>query len=237
VLARKRQWPNAQSPVAAYGDRQLCPAFVWICIDDTALELSVAKPNEFDKVVSVSIPIKAGDPISYLGLYETPASINGGKNSDYQMHFEIFTDEKNLDKFLRNEAEIKEGKQYFLLPQGTEVHNKNILTSNHLFPDYTTSRLQREHAVEFNKCPIQKDAKGQEWYSVTLYDNAQSISGLVKKPNSSTPSSPEIITQHDWEKIGFPNYTRKQSRGGWLLGSGAHAKVLPRTLSRNRSVG
>lgn len=183
-------------------DRQLCPAFVWICIDDTALELSVAQTNEFDKVVSVSIPIKAGDPISYLGLYETPASINGGKNSHHQMHFEIFTDDKNLDKFLRNEAEIKEGKQYLLLPQGTEVHNKNIL-SNQLFPVSTASRLKREHAVELNKCPIQKDAKGQEWYSVTLYDNAQTLSGLVKKPNSSTPSSPEIITQHDWEKLGF----------------------------------
>ncbi|WP_156480475.1 glycoside hydrolase family 24 protein [Aquipseudomonas alcaligenes] len=184
-------------------DRQLCPAFVWICIDDTALELSVAQPNEFDKVVSVSIPIKAGDPISYLGLYETPASINGGKNCHHQMHFEIFTDDKNLDKFLRNEAEIKDGKKYLLLPQGTEVHNKKILPSNQLLPASTASRLKREHAVELNKCPIQKDEKGQEWYSVTVYDNAQTISGLVKKPNSSTPSSPEIITQHDWKKLGF----------------------------------
>lgn len=184
-------------------DRQLCPAFVWICIDDTVLELRADPPTEFDKVVSVSIPIKAGDPISYLGLYETPASINGGKSSSHQIHFEIFTDDKNLDKFLRNEAEIKDGKQYLLLPQGTEVHNKNILTSNQLLPASTASRLKREHVIELNKCPIQKDEKDQEWYSVTVYDNAQTLSGLVKKPNSSTPSSPEIITQHDWEKLGF----------------------------------
>ncbi|MEO4049110.1 glucosaminidase domain-containing protein [Pseudomonas sp. CAU 1711] len=205
VVRAGQEKTMAKCSIASGGlwDRQLCPAFVWICIDDTTLELSTAQPTEFDKVVSVSTPIKAGDPISYLGLYETPASINGGKNSNHQVHFEIFTDDRNLDKFLRNEADIKDGKQYLLLPQGTEVHNKNILTSNQLLPASTASRLEREHAVELNKCPIQKDEKGQEWYSVTVYDNAQTISGLVKKPNSSTPSSPEVITQHDWKKLGF----------------------------------
>ncbi|MDH1056825.1 glycoside hydrolase family 24 protein [Aquipseudomonas alcaligenes] len=205
VVRAGQEKTMAKCSIASGGlwDRQLCPAFVWVCIDETLLELRADSPTEFDKVVSVSIPIKTGDPISYFGLYETPASINGGKNSHHQMHFEIFTDDKNLDKFLRNEAEIRDGKQYLLLPQGTEVHNKNILTSNQLFPSSTASRLTREHAVELNKCPIQKDEKGQEWYSVTLYDNAQTISGLVKKPNSSTPSSPEVITQHDWKKLGF----------------------------------
>ncbi len=195
----------AKCSIASGGlwDRQLCPAFVWICIDDTALELRADPPNEFDKVVSVSIPIKAGDPISYLGLYETPASINGDKNSHHQMHFEIFTDDKNLNKFLRNEAEIRDGRQYLFLPKDTEVHNKSILTTNQFLPTPTPSRLKREHAIELSKCPIQKDEKGQEWYLVTVYDNAQTIAGLVKKPNSSTLNNVEIITQHDWEKLGF----------------------------------
>ncbi|MEB0043775.1 chitinase, partial [Pseudomonas sp. MH10] len=70
------------------------------------------EPVGLDSVIvpEKPIPIKAGAPVGYLGMYETPAKT--GKTSKHQVHVEVFTCDPNLDAFLSNEAGLKQGKQY-----------------------------------------------------------------------------------------------------------------------------
>ncbi|MEB0043662.1 hypothetical protein QN380_24835, partial [Pseudomonas sp. MH10] len=84
----------------------------WAYVDDIELEFPRTEPVGLDSVIvpEKPIPIKAGAPVGYLGLYETPAKT--GKTSKHKVHVEVFTCDPNLDAFLSNEAGLKQGKQY-----------------------------------------------------------------------------------------------------------------------------
>ena len=145
-------------------------------------------PTDFDSVASTRTGIKAGDPIGYLGQTENLTGEDGGVASKYQVHVEIFTAEADVKEFLKNSAGLKIGKQYLYLPVGAELKKKAPATG--------TTPLKKEHAVDLRKAPVIKEGS-DDYYEVKVTEDGQSITGLVKKAGA------EVITQHDWEKMGF----------------------------------
>lgn len=168
------------------------PSSFWACVENQRdyriLDWTSLTPASFDVVEMASIGIKAGDPIGYLGLVENLTGEDGGVTSKYQVHVEIFTAETGVKDFLRNVAGLKSGKQYLHLAAGTGLKKKGITTD--------ITELKNQHAIELNKVSV-VSGDTEDWYEVSVIENGQPVTGLVEKVAA------EIVTQHDWEKLGF----------------------------------
>ena len=167
------------------------PSNFWAIVesdpDSQYVQWETLTPTEFE-VVTTSIEIKAGDPIGYLGQTENLTSEQGASDSKFQVHVEIFTAESEVKDFLKNLAGLKTGKQYLHLPTGTELKKTPPATG--------MTVLKLDHAVDLSKAPVIKEGI-EDWYKVSVTEDAQPVSGLVKKAGA------QIVTQHDWEKLGF----------------------------------
>lgn len=176
---------------ALWGNGVVPPTF-WACVENVlpnkCVSWQTVTPSEFDSVVAAGTGIKAGDPIGYLGQTENLTSEQGASDSKFQVHVEIFTAEADVKDFLKNLAGLKTGKQYLQLPAGTELKK--------VAPATGTTPLKLSHAVDLGKAPVIKVGT-EDWYNVSVPDDGQTVSGLVQKAGAN------IITQHDWEKLGF----------------------------------
>lgn len=168
------------------------PPSFWACVENQRdyriLDWTSLTPSSFDIVEMASIGIKAGDPIGYLGLVENLTGEDGGVTSKYQVHVEIFTADADVKDFLKNVAGLKSGKQYLHLAAGTGLKKKGLATD--------ITRLKNQHAIELNKVSVVNDGT-EDWYEVSVTEDGQPLTGLVEKVGA------EIVTQHDWEKLGF----------------------------------
>ncbi|MEX5575415.1 calcium-binding protein [Pseudomonas lijiangensis] len=168
------------------------PPSFWICVENEAdykvVEWTSLTPGSFDSVETASTGIKAGDPIGYLGLTENLTGEEGGVSSKHQVHVEIFTAEAEVKEFLKNVAGLKTGKQYLYLAKDAKLKIKASATE--------TPALKKEHAIDLAKAPVIKE-DDKDWYEVSVVDDNQTLTGLVKKTGA------QLITQHDWEKLGF----------------------------------
>jgi hypothetical protein len=168
------------------------PSVFWACVENQRdyriVDWTTLTPTSFNAVEMASTGIKAGDPIGYLGLTENLTGEEGGVLSKYQVHIEIFTTEEGVRDFLRNVAGLKSGKQYVHLAAGTELKQKSPTTG--------VTLLKNQHAVELSKASVINDG-AEDWYEVSIVDHGQLVSGLVNKAEA------DIVTQHDWEKLGF----------------------------------
>jgi predicted chitinase len=181
-----RRMAKCTSSGSLAGAGSLPPSF-WAIVENDFVAWDVI-PSNFGSVQPASTGIKAGDPIGYLGLTENLTGEDGGVASKYQVHVEIFTAEADVKEFLKNTAGLKIGKQYLHLPAGSDLKKKAPATDSTV--------LKTGHAVDLNKASVIKVGT-DEYYDVTVTDNAQAVNGLVKKTGA------QIITQHDWEKLGF----------------------------------
>lgn len=168
------------------------PASFWACVENQPeyriLDWTSLTPVSYDNVENASTGIKAGDPIGYLGFTENLTGEDGGVASKHQVHVEIFTTEADIKDFLKNTAGLKSGKQYLYLAAGSALKRKSPAT------DLLT--LKSQQVVELSKAAVIKEGT-EDWYEVSVSDYGQSVTGLVKKTNA------EIVTQHDWERLGF----------------------------------
>jgi hypothetical protein len=168
------------------------PSSFWACVENQRdyriLDWTSLTPTSFDAVEMASTGIKAGDPIGYLGFTENLTGEDGGVSSKYQVHVEIFTTEAGVKDFLKNVADLKSGKQYVHLAAGAGLKKKAPATD--------VTLLKNQHAVDLSKAPVIKEGT-EDWYEVSVTEDGQPVSGLVKKAEA------EIVTQHDWEKLGF----------------------------------
>lgn len=164
------------------------PEAFWTIVDDHYLRWETVTPAAFNGVVSCSTRIKAGDPVGYLGQIEILKNEQGETESKFQVHLEIFTADAALKDFLQNAAGLKTGKQYLHLPSGTVLKQKA--------PASDTVRLAHKHVLELTKAPIVQDG-GEECYEVSVVENEQPVTGLLMKADA------DVITPHDWEKLGF----------------------------------
>lgn len=193
VLDNKLRRMAPCTPVAAsiWTGTGSVPSNFWAIVesdpDSQYVQWETLTPTEFE-VVTTSIGIKAGDPIGYLGQTENLTSEQGASDSKFQVHVEIFTAESEVKDFLKNLAGLKTGKQYLHLSTGTELKKTPPATG--------MTVLKLDHAVDLSKAPVIKEGT-EDWYKVSVTEDAQLVSGLVKKAGA------QIVTQHDWEKLGF----------------------------------
>ncbi|WP_350568395.1 hypothetical protein [Pseudomonas sp. H26/SER47-MNA-CIBAN-0231] len=145
-------------------------------------------PTSFDSVELTGTGIKAGDPIGYLGLTENLSGEDGSVSSKHQVHIEFFTAETHVTDFLKNSAGLKVGKQYLHLLAGTNL--KRNAPATDLTP------LKKAHAVDLNNARAIKEG-AEDYYQVSIIEDGLPLAGLVNKKEI------EIITQHDWGKLGF----------------------------------
>jgi len=167
------------------------PDSFWACVEDVSpnrfVQWQSLIPSAFDQVVPVGTAIKAGDPIGYFGLNENLAGPNGGVSGKYQVHVELFSADPGIEDFLKNKAGVKDGKQYIYLPAATVLSKKS--------PQVGSVEFLSEHFVELAKVASFRDI--EEWYEITVIDSGESKTGLLKK------ESARLISQHDWETLGF----------------------------------
>lgn len=180
-----------------FWDTPMCPSGpVWVAIDTHVAELKPDDPSDFDSVVTCAIPIKAGDPIGYLGLYETLASAKGGVKSRHQVHVELFSTDPNLETFLKNPAGLKDGKQYLRVAKGKTIYNKGGTAEA---PTFTPSGLviNENYLIAANQTKLFKAPDSKEWYPIKVNRATTPVDGYIAKADG------EIISQHDREKLGF----------------------------------
>lgn len=199
VLREGRQQIMAPCTIVSGGfwDTPVCPSGpVWVAIDSDVAELTPDDPTDFDSVTTCAIPIKAGDPIGYLGLYETLASPRGGVKSQHQVHVELFSTDPNLETFLKNPAGLKDGKQYFRVAKGKTIHNKS---GPDAAPVFTPSGqvVDENYVIAPNQTKLIKAPDNKEWYQIKVNTAATPMDGFIAKQDG------EIISQYDWEKLGF----------------------------------
>ncbi|QVI86081.1 M23 family metallopeptidase [Pseudomonas viridiflava] len=184
--------PSTSGPTTGLkGHSMPVPASFWACVEDVSpnrfVQWQELTPTVFDVVVPMDTAIKAGDPIGYQGLNENIAGPTGGVSSKHQVHVEVFSADPRIEDFLKNKAGVKEGKQYIHLTADTKLNKKA--------PETGQIDLKKEHAVDLTKAIPFKDTV--DWYEVSVLDENVTKTGLIKK------SEAKLITQHDWEKLGF----------------------------------
>lgn len=173
--------PNADGAAGSCG-------IAWVCVEDEFIKVNVRTPSHLGELYVLPSPvaIAAGETIGYLGLVETPGSLIGGKKSKHQVHLEVFTQDPRLDDVLANKAGTKGGATYAKVPAELVLHEKKKQDDKDLW--VATSDKSLEELVE--SPGFEKDATKQEWVCV-------SSGKYVKKEQV------ELLSQHDWLKIGF----------------------------------
>ncbi|WP_257604405.1 hypothetical protein [Pseudomonas sp. UMAB-08] len=185
--------------------RDTIPLSFWAFIDDQTVEYPPDEPVHLDTVVvpQAPIPIKAGDPVGFLGLYELPDG--AGKKTRHQVHLEVFTCDPQLDAFLNNEAGLKQGKQYLeVLRLQHAIVGRDRETTH---PTY----LFKDHLFDLKKLPVVKDESGEDCYKVSVLERARTpdtplrtLDALVRKQSAlEDGTGVRVISQHDLRAIGF----------------------------------
>ncbi|MFM4941590.1 glucosaminidase domain-containing protein [Aeromonas enteropelogenes] len=190
--ARKMARCNYVTP-SVEGEPGRC-GVAWVCVEDEFIKVNVRVPSHLGELYVLPSPvaIAAGDTIGYLGLVETPGSLIGGKQSKHQVHLEVFTQDPRLDDVLANKAGTKGGTTYAKVPADLILHEMK----NRVW--VATDGKSQEELVESPK--IEKDAAKQEWVCI-------SSGKYVKKEQV------ELLSQHDWLKIGFKKVDGSGSDG------------------------
>jgi hypothetical protein len=170
----------------------------WVCVEDEFIKAKTLPPSHLGELYVLPSPvaIAAGEAIGYLGLVETPGSLIGGKKSKHQVHLEVFTQDPRLDDVLANKAGTKGGATYAKVPAELALYEKKKQDGKDLW--VATGDKSLEALVESPK--LEKDAAKQEWVCV-------SSGKYVKKEQV------ELLSQHDWLKIGFKKVDGSGSDG------------------------
>ncbi|HDZ8881591.1 TPA: hypothetical protein RUX32_001287 [Aeromonas dhakensis] len=170
----------------------------WVCVEDKYIKANTLPPSHLGELYVLPSPvaIAAGETIGYLGLVETPGSLIGGKKSKHQVHLEVFTQDPRFDDVLANKAGTKGGTTYAKVPAELFLYEKKKQEDKDIW--VATGDKSQEELVESPKLEI--DAAKQEWVCV-------SSGKYVKKEQV------ELLSQHDWLKIGFKKVDGSGSDG------------------------
>lgn len=170
----------------------------WVCVEDDFIKVNARVPSHLGELYVLPSPvaIAAGETIGYLGLVETPGSLIGGKKSKHQVHLEVFTQDPRLDDVLANKAGTKGGAIYAKVPANLTLHEKESEGGKSKW--VATDGKSHEELIESPK--LEKDAAKQEWVCI-------SSEKYVKKEQV------ELLSQHDWLKIGFKKVDGSGSDG------------------------
>lgn len=203
VLRRMAKCTKVSGDPAGAG---VVPSSFWACVESSPdyriVEWSSLTPDTFDSVKTTRTAIKAGDPVGYLGLTENLTGEEGGVVSKHQVHVEVFTADGGVEDFLKNTAGLKTGKQYLHLPLGTELKAETPATTSIVLTENHTLDVSQTRTIQVG---------GDDCYRVSLVTEGQTIEGLIKKTEA------QIITQHDWEKLGFQVVKKNNPKASGFL--------------------
>lgn len=194
------------------------PSPFWVCIDEPFVTLEAQPPTQFDEVIKLNnpIPIKAGDAVGYMGLYEVPKmpAASGLKTSKHQVHIEIFATESdaNVKAFLDNQAGLKSGKQYLKVKKDTHIYvrneDKNIVS-------FATAGLKTSEDTisELDVCKKENDSNNAVYYKI----NQLPVPMSHKQDGYIGEKEAEILSQHDLSKLGFLMLEEKNTNSDGYL--------------------
>ncbi|RON03954.1 glycoside hydrolase family 104 protein [Pseudomonas brassicacearum] len=175
------------------------PPTFWACVENVEpnhfVDWEPVTPTNFDNVVLTNIPIKAGDPIGYLGLNEVLAGPAGGKSSKHQVHLEVFSSD-DIAGLIKNPKGLVSGNQHLVLDVGTDLYKKSEVEGKVSFSP-KQSPLTEKIIVPVSKAKVSKDSSGKEWFGLSIKSESLALDGFLKKEGAT------ILCQHDWEKLGF----------------------------------
>jgi muramidase (phage lysozyme) len=175
------------------------PPTFWACVENDKsnhlVDWAPIIPVNFDSVVLTNIAVKAGDPVGYLGLNEVLAGPAGGKSSKRQVHIEVFSSD-DISSLIKNTKGLTGGNQHLVLESGVDLYKKTEVEGKVSFSPKQIP-LAEKIIVPVSKAKITKDLSGKEWFGLSINSESASLEGFLPKDSAT------IISQHDWEKLGF----------------------------------
>lgn len=170
----------------------------WVCVEDRFIKVVDKAPTQLGQlyVLPKPVAISAGETIGYLGLVETPGSLMGGKQSKHQVHLEVFTQDPRLDDVLANKAKTVGGTRYAKVPADLLLHEKQTQDGK---TQWVATQAKSQAAL-VESPQIEKDSAQCEWVGI-------GAGKYVKK------AEVELLSQHDWLKIGFKKVDGSGSDG------------------------
>lgn len=177
----------------------------WMIVDESQVNWEKVEPTEFDRIVKCNFPIKAGAPIGFMGIWESPADPIGAGTTKikYQMHVELFTtdDKAALDKFLNNEARLTTGKKYLKVPKGSKLYSSDG-DGSFVNPDALLNAA-RDYVFEESACTQVKDTAGTVFYNIKGIRTGEAATGPVDFAHVKIEGGVKLVTQYDWKELGF----------------------------------
>lgn len=177
------------------------PSPFWVCIDEPYVTLTAQAPTQFDNIVKCHQPIKAGDAIGFLGLYEVPKmpASSAQKVSKHQVHVELFSTDSDskVQAFLNNEAGLKTGKQYVKVAAGARVY---IREEEKKKVTFSTGGLktQSEAIAELTVCKKETDSSNGIFYKINKLPILNgTFNGYISEKELA------IVSQYELSKLGF----------------------------------
>ena len=183
----------------------------------TQLTWTKFTPDEsnYDKVILCNIPIKAGDPIGFMGAWDNPIldSPTGAIETSHMMHIELFSeaDKATLETLLNNEAKLKSGRQYLKIPQGLKplIEDGGRLVSCDVHNSDFSFGITKECCIELDGSVNKKETKeDKEYYCLTGLEvgneTLQKNTPLnVKCYIDAATTNVKSLSQYDLKEIGY----------------------------------
>lgn len=177
-------------------------------------------PTRMDQVITDKpIAVKAGEPLGYLGLYESPSEDldPAHKNARHMLHYEIFTaDDARIRQFLGNQYGVEVGQKYLHIDKGAALiigtdYNKPVATIAGLNTHYCTSAsnatLKRNWSWSMSQVQLLTRNKTEKWYRIGIANLPKDHYGWIKQgPNT------QELSQYDLEKLDFVIIEEKDTR-------------------------
>ncbi len=177
----------------------------WMIVDESQVNWEKVEPTEFDRIVKCNFPIKAGAPIGFMGIWESPADPIGAgtTKTKHQMHVELFTtdDKAALDKFLNNEARLTTGKKYLKVPKGSKLYSSD--GHGGFVNPHELLNAARDYVFEESACTQVKDPAGTVFYNIKGIRTGEAATGPVDFAHVKIEGGVKLVTQYDWKELGF----------------------------------
>ena len=189
--ARKMARCHYRTP--AQGSQPERTGVAWVCVEESNIRIRHQRPTHLNQLYVLPSPvaISAGETVGFLGLMENPASSLGGKQGKYQVHLELFTQDPRLDGVLANQANTAGGTRYARVPAGLTLYQKRD-------NQWVATTAQSQAALL--TAPRVEQSGDKCWL-------------CVKEGTYVAKEQAEMLSQHDWLKLGFKKVDGSGSDG------------------------
>lgn len=191
----------------------------WICVEEQYLEVAEQKPTQLGELYELPSPvsIKAGDVIGYLGLYEGPASLEGGKAGNAMIHLEVFSTDEGVKSIVESEKWKEDGFRLVdgsdcdgvLDPENVPAFFQSLCASDDgtLDADAVISKLTSKAAADERHRIVARH--NSEWWTPTSETMIARFKEIYTSPES------HALIDHELERVKQLGWMDKTSRLGF----------------------